>query len=276
MERPSWAPDGVDLDRPSVARVYDYYLGGSHNFAVDRAFAEQVLQVVPDAAGDHAGTTGRSCAGRCATCVAQGIDQFLDLGSGIPTVGNVHEVAQAVNPAARVVYVDLDPVAVAHSRAILAGDDRRGGRRRPTCATPDEVLANPQVRGAARPDPAGRGAAGRGAALRRPTSRRRPSSSAGYAAAAGRAATSRISHASLATGRSPRRGAGRDRSTADRQPGDDADRSEEIAALFGDLDTRRAGRGADLPLWRPDPADRRRARSAAADSGVWPGWGAHR
>jgi hypothetical protein len=121
LERPSWAPDEVNLDRPSVARVYDYYLGGSHNFAADRAFAEQVLQHMPQIPA--IARIGRASTRRVVRYLcAKGIRQFIDLGSGIPTVGNVHEVAKDAGPDAKVVYVDNDPVAVAHSRAILQDD----------------------------------------------------------------------------------------------------------------------------------------------------------
>jgi hypothetical protein len=145
MERPSWVPEGVPEDKPSAARMYDYYLGGYHNFAADRQAAEAVLANYPDAAlGARANRAFLRRAIEFLT--AQGVDQFLDVGSGIPTAGNVHSVAQAANPAARVVYVDLDPVAVAHGNLILKdvpntaslhGDVRR----------PEEILDHPQVRG---------------------------------------------------------------------------------------------------------------------------------
>jgi hypothetical protein len=123
VESPSWAPVEVDVDRPSAARVYDYYLGGSHNFAVDREMARLAVGLWPDL--PQIMQANRAFLRRAVRYLAsQGITQFLDIGSGIPTVGNVHEVAQAAAPDARVVYVDIDPVAVAHSRAILAGDDR--------------------------------------------------------------------------------------------------------------------------------------------------------
>ena len=146
MDRPSWAPADVDLDRPSVARVYDYYLGGSHNFAADRAFGEQILRVMPAVAG--LARSNRAFLRRAVRELAErGVRQFLDLGSGIPTVGNVHEVvADAGIDDARVVYVDHDPVAVAHSRAILAevpGTAVVAGDLR----SPAEVLAQPQVQG---------------------------------------------------------------------------------------------------------------------------------
>ncbi|ANY07616.1 SAM-dependent methyltransferase [Pseudonocardia sp. HH130630-07] len=122
MDRPAWAPDEVDITRPSVARVYDYYLGGSHNFEADRRFAEQVLAALPEMA--TVAQANRSFLRRVVRHLcAQGITQFLDLGSGIPTAGNVHEIAAATCPDPRVLYVDNDPIAVVHSRALLADDD---------------------------------------------------------------------------------------------------------------------------------------------------------
>ncbi|MET1073982.1 MAG: SAM-dependent methyltransferase [Umezawaea sp.] len=116
-------PSSVDLNRPSVARMYDYFLGGSHNFAVDRDAAKVIEKIYPGMAG--AARANRSFLRRAVRYLcAQGVDQFLDLGSGIPTVGNVHEIAQAIIPAARVAYVDVEPVAVAHSIALLAKNQR--------------------------------------------------------------------------------------------------------------------------------------------------------
>jgi SAM-dependent methyltransferase len=121
MELPSWASADVDMERPSIARVYDYYLGGSHNFAVDRQVARQTIERWPEL--PLVMQANRAFLRRSVRyLVRQGITQFLDIGSGIPTVGNVHEVAQAAAPETRVVYVDIDPVAVAHSRAILTGN----------------------------------------------------------------------------------------------------------------------------------------------------------
>ena len=121
MERSSWASDDVDIEHASPARVYDYYLGGSHNFAVDRQMARQAMELWPEL--PLIMQANRAFLRRSVRyLVSQGITQFLDIGSGIPTEGNVHEVAQAVAPEARVVYVDVDPVAAAHSRAILAGN----------------------------------------------------------------------------------------------------------------------------------------------------------
>ncbi|SEG74188.1 S-adenosyl methyltransferase [Actinacidiphila yanglinensis] len=120
-ERPSWAPQNIDINVPSVSRIYDYYLGGSHNFEVDREAARVTMKVLPGM--PKLGQANRAVMRRAiGFAVDQGITQFLDIGSGIPTFGNVHEVAQAARPGARVVYVDNDPVAVTHSRAVLEGN----------------------------------------------------------------------------------------------------------------------------------------------------------
>jgi len=117
-ELPSWAPRDVDVERPNAARVYDYLLGGACNFSVDRVFAEKLRENNPEIVG--AMRNNRAFLGRAVRfCVDQGIRQFLDLGSGIPTVGNVHEIAQGMAPGCRVVYVDNEPVAVAHSQMML-------------------------------------------------------------------------------------------------------------------------------------------------------------
>jgi S-adenosyl methyltransferase len=121
LERPSWAPPEVDIEHPASSRIYDYMLGGSHNFAPDRDVARRAIAAMPELPAVL--MENRSFLRRAVAHLAgpAGVDQFLDLGSGIPTVGNVHEVAERINPAARVVYVDIDPVAVAHARAILTG-----------------------------------------------------------------------------------------------------------------------------------------------------------
>lgn len=125
MELPSWAPESIDLTRPSAARVYDYILGGAHNFAVDRALGDELVGRSPDVA-ETMRANRRFLRRAVRQLVAAGMRQFLDIGSGIPTVGNVHEIAQQTAPDATVVYVDVDPVAVAHSQAILDGNDRAG------------------------------------------------------------------------------------------------------------------------------------------------------
>jgi len=141
---PSWVTADIDLRRPSVARVYDFLLGGMHNFAVDREMGRRLEREVP-------GTTRAAWANRAFLqravryCASLGIDQYLDIGSGIPTEGNVHEVVREELPGARVVYVDIDPIAVLHGRALLADD--------PNCAVvhadlhrPEEILAAPETR----------------------------------------------------------------------------------------------------------------------------------
>ncbi|MFB8244382.1 SAM-dependent methyltransferase [Streptomyces sp. NPDC055952] len=125
MERPAWAPRSIDISVPSVSRMYDYYLGGSHNFEVDREAARRAMEFMPGL--PKIMQANRAFMRRAVRfAAAEGITQFLDVGSGIPTFGNVHEVAQAARPGARVVYVDHDPVAVAHSQAVLAGNDDAG------------------------------------------------------------------------------------------------------------------------------------------------------
>lgn len=131
--------------RPNVARMYDYFLGGSHNFAADRAAAERVLEIFPETG--MAAQTNRHFLRRAVRyAAAQGVRQFLDIGAGLPTQGTVHEVVRTVAPDARVVYVDYDEVAVTYARelltdvpgtAVVQGDLRR----------PDDLLAHPDVRG---------------------------------------------------------------------------------------------------------------------------------
>ncbi|MEV8503853.1 SAM-dependent methyltransferase [Actinoplanes sp. NPDC051475] len=109
----------LDTGRPHPARVYDYLLGGKDNFAADRAAAEQGLTVNPDAA--TAPLQNRAFLRRAVRFLAAeaGVGQFLDIGTGLPTSPNVHEVAQAADPSARIVYVDNDPIVLTHARALL-------------------------------------------------------------------------------------------------------------------------------------------------------------
>src|SRR6476660_410621 len=122
MERPAWAPRSIDISVPSVSRIYDYYLGGSHNFEVDREAARRAMEFMPGL--PKIMQANRAFMRRAVRfAAAEGIDQFLDIGSGIPTFGNVHEIAQTARPGARVVYVDHDPVAVAHSQVVLRDNE---------------------------------------------------------------------------------------------------------------------------------------------------------
>jgi SAM-dependent methyltransferase len=137
-------PSEIDAERPSAARIYDYLLGGYHNFEADRMVADRFRELLPDMPLYMQANRAflRRVVGYL---VDQGVDQFLDLGSGIPTVGNVHEAAQAINPAARVVYVDIDPVAVRQSEEILKGNANaialHGDVRQP-----ETILEHPDVR----------------------------------------------------------------------------------------------------------------------------------
>ncbi|MFJ6656516.1 SAM-dependent methyltransferase [Streptomyces sp. NPDC091377] len=143
MERPVWAPRSIDISVPSVSRIYDYYLGGSHNFEVDREAARKAMEFMPGL--PKIMQSNRAFMRRAVRlAAAEGITQFLDIGSGIPTFGNVHEVAQEACPGAHVVYVDHDPVAVAHSHAVLDGNDATdvvaADLRKPL-----EILRSPEV-----------------------------------------------------------------------------------------------------------------------------------
>ena len=142
-QQQDWVPPGVDISVPSMARTYDFMLGGAHNFAVDREVGVQIEKAMPGLR--DAARVNRAFLGRVVRfMVRQGIRQFLDIGSGIPTVGNVHEVAQAEDPECRVVYVDRDPVAVAHSELMLEGNDR-AAIVRADMRDPASILDSPQV-----------------------------------------------------------------------------------------------------------------------------------
>ena len=116
---PNWLPQEINTNEAHPARVYDYWLGGKDNFPADRALAEHIMQAIPTMRAMAA--ANRAFLTRAVRYLAAeaGIRQFLDIGTGIPTSPNVHEVAQAVAPDARVVYVDNDPIVLAHARALL-------------------------------------------------------------------------------------------------------------------------------------------------------------
>lgn len=139
------APPTTDVTiRPSIARMYDYLLGGGHHFAADRVAADQAVAHMPDLPGVL--RANREFLGRVVThLVGQGVRQFIDLGSGIPTVGSVHETAHRIDPAVRVVYVDLDPVAVVLADELLAHAPGVA-MVRADLRDPDQVLTHPQVR----------------------------------------------------------------------------------------------------------------------------------
>jgi hypothetical protein len=125
--------------------MYDYYLGGAHNFAVDREMANRAIEAWPEL--PQIMRANRAFLRRAVRfLVGRGIRQFLDLGSGIPTAGNVHDVALSADPACRIVYVDIDPVAVLQGRALLQ-DHPQVTAVRADLRDPTSLLAHPEVRG---------------------------------------------------------------------------------------------------------------------------------
>jgi hypothetical protein len=138
-------PSGLDSGTPNVARIYDALLGGKDNYAVDRAAALALTSVLPDAA--RAARDNRAFLGRAVRYLAAdaGISQFLDIGTGLPVGGHVHEIAQAVNPAARVAYVDNDRVVVTHASALLA-DAENVGAFELDVRSPRHLMTVPGVR----------------------------------------------------------------------------------------------------------------------------------
>jgi hypothetical protein len=142
-------PPGVDPGVAHSARVYNYWLGGTVNFAVGRALGDALIAAMPSTRFSARGN--RAFLGRAVRHLAAeaGIRQFLDIGAGIPAAGNIHEVAQAVAPEARVAYVDHDPIVLAHASELLAGH--------PAGSTtfiqadprePEKILADVRLRGA--------------------------------------------------------------------------------------------------------------------------------
>jgi hypothetical protein len=137
----------IDTSRPHQARVYDYLLGGKDNFAVDRDWCEQALRVFPSFrvwARENRAFVGRAVRFLVREC---GIRQFLDIGTGLPTANNVHQVAQRLVPSCRVVYVDNDPIVLAHARALLASHpDGRTAYVDADLRQPEKILSHPDVR----------------------------------------------------------------------------------------------------------------------------------
>src|SRR3984957_4148098 len=139
---PGWIPPGIDTTKANVARVYDYWLGGDHNFQADRDLARTIIALDPNIRATM--RANRAFLGRGVRFLAgqAGVRQFLDIGSGIPIENAVHQVAQDTAPGSRVVYVDNDDVAVAHSRLLLDGNPDaaviQGDLREPA-----KILADP-------------------------------------------------------------------------------------------------------------------------------------
>jgi hypothetical protein len=144
MSTNTWSNDDIPLDVPNAARIYDYLLGGYHNFEIDRMMTERMIEAFPELR--LSALASRACLRRIMNfLVAQGVEQFLDIGAGLPTLGNTHEVVQAASPAARVVYVDIDPIAVAHSQAILKDNANAVAIRGDLCQ-PDQILNHEKVK----------------------------------------------------------------------------------------------------------------------------------
>ena len=144
---PDWAPEGIDLSTPSAARMYDYYLGGAHNFGIDRQVARKALELIPD--GALLMQANRAFLHRAVRyLVGQGIDQFIDIGSGIPTEGNVHETVDQALPGGRgrVLYVDRDPVAIVHSELILGDEHPNVKVLQADLREPEDILNSAQSR----------------------------------------------------------------------------------------------------------------------------------
>jgi SAM-dependent methyltransferase len=141
---PSQVPVGIDPNRPSIARVYDGFLGGKDHYAIDRMVMAKVLEAVPEAADIARGNRGflnRACRFLAAQT---GIEQYLDCGSGLPTAENTHQIVHRTLPEAQIVYVDNDPVVLAHGRALLA-DEEFTHMVEADIFTPKQVLDNPVV-----------------------------------------------------------------------------------------------------------------------------------
>jgi hypothetical protein len=138
------APPGIDVSKPSIARAYDVVLGGKDNFAIDRAVVGEMLKIVPQLPEVAAYNRQILIRGVRYLVEEAGIRQFMDLGSGLPTRENTHQVAQRSAPDARVVYIDNDPIVLVHGRALLAENENTAVITA-DLRDPKAVLADPQV-----------------------------------------------------------------------------------------------------------------------------------
>jgi|SRR5690625_5003366 len=144
MNQPVPGPDGANGDRPSPARLYDHYLGGKNNYPVDREASEELLSQVPELLS--MARANRYWLRRVVGYMARsGVDQFLDIGSGLPAQSPTHEVAQQINPSARVVYVDNDPLAATHARALVADDPDTTAVVQADLRNPEDILTDPST-----------------------------------------------------------------------------------------------------------------------------------
>lgn len=144
MSEADEAPPGVDPTTPTTARLYDFYLGGSANFAADRAMAKRMFELVPEVS--EGAWANRGFHQRAALWMAErGVRQFIDIGAGLPTQGNTHEVVLKDSPEAKVVYVDIDPMVFAHAAALLTGGASTAFVQA-DLRDPDAVLGSPELR----------------------------------------------------------------------------------------------------------------------------------
>jgi len=244
----------VDVSVPNLARIYDYWLGGKDNFTADRVAAIESAAAIPEL--PLLARENRTFLGRAVRfCVGAGVTQFLDIGSGLPTADNTHEVAGRAAPEVRTVYVDVDPVVVSHARALLATPLTRAVRGDLT--HPGEVLAAAEETGLidfARPV-----AVLLGAVLHHVPDEAGPASAvAAYRDAMAPGSCLVISHAQLApghvVGREPLSELGQDliESWRGAQKGNGTRTRDEIAAFFGDLTLAEPGL-TEVWAWRPDP-----------------------
>jgi hypothetical protein len=137
---------GIDTSKPHAARMYDYLLGGKDHFAVDRKTAEKAMEAIPT--GRTAARENRAFLGRVVRYLVMkaGIRQFLDVGTGLPSANNVHDVAQAAAPESHVVYVDNDPIVLAHARALLTSTpEGRSAYIQADLREPEKILADPAL-----------------------------------------------------------------------------------------------------------------------------------
>ncbi len=145
MAEDEQAPPGVNIRIPNMARMYNYGLGGKDNFAADREAVQSLFKLAPENA--YVPKANRQFLGKAVRFAAeQGIRQFIDLGAGLPSQGSTHEVARLVQPDAHVVYVDSDPVVLAHARALLAGNDSGLAVIGEDIRNPTLILEHPETR----------------------------------------------------------------------------------------------------------------------------------
>ena len=144
---PDWMPPEINTGVAHSARVYDYWLGGKDNFAADRALGDAMIEAIPSL--PVMARANRDFLGRAVRYLAREaeVTQFLDIGTGIPAAGNTHEVAQAASPQSRVVYIDNDPIVLAHARALMASHPAgKTAFIQADIREPEKILADPAVR----------------------------------------------------------------------------------------------------------------------------------